>query len=132
MIGPLSVVLHWTITYRDVLGPGLGFMLYSRNVNTSGPVVLVANISVSEAVSAGNFFMYNITGVTVQPFTQYTFRIVSCNVIGCSDQSSESSIVQTLEYSELQWMTLLKNLNNSPPPRFSLLPSSKCHGNYYY
>ena len=101
MTGPLSVVLRWTPTFdgnRDVLG----FMLYSRNVNTSGPVVLVVNISVSEAAMQGNFFAYNITGVTVQPFTQYTFRVISCNVIGCSDQSSESPIVQTLEYSESQ------------------------------
>ena len=111
MFGPLSVVLRWTPTFdgnRDVLG----FMLYSRNVNTSGPVVLVTNISVSEAVPAGNFFTYNITGVTVQPFTQYTFRVVSCNVIGCSDQSSESPVVQTLEYSKSQQMTLLKCLTN--------------------
>ena len=109
MTGPLSVVLRWTPTFdgnRDVLG----FMLYSRNVNTSGPVVLVAHISVSEAVPAGNSYMYNITGVTIQPFTQYTFRVVSCNVIGCSDQSSESPVVQTLEYSESQQTTLLKYL----------------------
>ena len=122
MIGPLSVVLRWTITYRDVLGSGLGFMLYSHNVNSSGPVVLVANISVSEAVPAGNFFMYNITGVTVQPFTQYTFRVVSCNVIGCSDQSSESPVVQTLEYSESQQMTkedayFFSSLIASSPPQ---------------
>ena len=71
------------------------------NVNTSDPVVLVANISVSETAMQGNFFAYNITGETIQPFTQYTFRVVSCNVIGCSNRSSESPIIQTLEYSEL-------------------------------
>ena len=87
----------------------LGFMLYSRNVNTSGPVVLVVNISVSETAMQGNISAYNITGMTIQPFTQYTFRVVSCNVIGCSDQSSKSPIVQTLEYSELQWTTLLRH-----------------------
>ena len=80
MIGPLSVVLHWTLTF-DGNTDVLGFMLYSRNVNTSGHVVFVANISVSEASIAGNSFTYNITGVTIQPFTQYTFRVVSCNVI---------------------------------------------------
>ena len=104
MIGPLSVMLRWTPTF-DGNTDVLGFMLYSRNINTSGPVMLVANISVSEAVTAGISFAYNITGVTVQPFTQYTFRVVSCNVIGCSDQSSESSIVQTLEYSKSKQMT---------------------------
>ena len=116
-------MLRWTPTFdgnRDVLG----FMLYSRNdVNTSGPVVLVANISVSEAAPAGNFFAYNITGATIQPFTQYTFRVVSCNVIGCSDQSSESPVVQTLEYSKSQQMALLQCLTNpylalaSSPPQ---------------
>ena len=104
MLGPLSVVLHWNPTF-DGNTDVLGFMLYSRNVNTSGPVVSVANISVSEASIAANSFMYNITGVTIQSFTQYTFRVVSCNVIGCSDQSSESPVVQTLEYSKSEQIT---------------------------
>ena len=125
MLGPLSVVLYWTPTF-DGNTDVLGFMLYSRNVNTSGPVVLVTNISVSEASIAANSFMYNITGVTIQPFTQYTFRVVSCNVIGCSDQSSESPVVQTLEYSKSEQIT-----QNTNSLFLCSLLSSKCHNNCY-
>ena len=58
----------------------------------------------------------------MQPFTQYTFRVDSCNVIGCSDQSSESPVVQTLEYSESQHMAqedacLFSSLIASSPPQ---------------
>ena len=129
MLGPLSVVLRWRPAFdgnRDVLG----FMLYSRNVNTSGPVVFVANISISETAMQGNFFAYNITGETIQPFTQYTFRVVSCNVIGCSDQSSESPVVQTLQFSELQWTTLLRLWMIFLFRSF--FSSSECHGNCCY
>ena len=119
MLGPLSVVLRWTPTF-DGNTDVLGFMLYSRNVNTSGPVVSVANISISETAMQGNFFAHNIIGETIQPFTQYTFRVVSCNVIGCSDQSSESPVVQTLEYCESQQTTQNTNslsffVASSPP-----------------
>ena len=97
--GPLSVVLRWTPTF-DGNRPVLGFMAYIRNVNTSGDFTLVANITVSEAMRMGSSFMYNISGEEVQPFTQYVFRIASCSVIGCSDESPESPVTQTEQYSE--------------------------------
>lgn len=86
-------MLNWTSAF-DGNRPVLSFIIYIRN-NDNG--TLVANIT---AVTIGDSLSYNISGVEVQPFTQYAFRVVSCNEIGCSDKSPESAAVQTDQYSE--------------------------------
>lgn len=93
-------MLNWIPAF-DGNRPVLGFIVYIRDVsNSDGDVTMVANITVDEAEMASDFFSYNISGVEVQPFTMYAFRVVSCNDIGCSNESLESSVVQTEQYSE--------------------------------
>ena len=68
------------------------FIAYIRNVNISGDFTQVANLSTSDVMARGSGgVMYNVSS-SVSPFTQYSFRVESCNVIGCSDQSQDSDI----------------------------------------
>ena len=98
--GPRWIALRWTPTFdgnREVMN----FLVYIRNVNTTSEFMQVENLTASDLMTTGQSFMFNISreGV-ILPFTQYTFMVVSCNVIGCSNQSMPSEIVQINEDSK--------------------------------
>ncbi len=99
-IGPRWIALRWTPTFdgnREVVN----FLVYISNVNTTSEFTQMENLTASSLMTRGRSFMFNISreGV-ILPFTQYTFMVVSCNVIGCSDQSMPSEVVQTDQDSE--------------------------------
>ena len=104
-IGTRWLAMRWTPTFNGNR-PVLRFILYIRNESTSAEsssFMAVANLSSSEVMSRGNAFMFNVSreGV-VFPFTRYSSRVVSCNEIGCSEQSQNSNTIQTDEDSEFQ------------------------------
>lgn len=93
--GPRWISVRWTPTSSGS-GPVLRFILYIRNVNESESFSLVATLDTSDVMSNGSAFTYNVSreGV-VMPFSRYSFRVESCNEIGCGEQSLESDIRQT-------------------------------------
>ena len=96
--GARWVAVRWTPTF-DGNSPVLNFILYGRNINTS--MNSMGNLTASTLMTTGSSFMFNISRVgVVLPFTEYSFRVASCNEIGCSDQSLVSPTIQTLQDSE--------------------------------
>ncbi len=78
----------------------LTFILYIRNVTMTEEFIPVdPSLTASELMTSGSSFMYNVSR-RVLPFTEYSFRVVSCNEIGRSNQSQESEVNQTLQDSE--------------------------------
>lgn len=61
----------------------------------------MTNLTTSEVMFRGGAAMFNVSeeGV-VFPFTRYSFRVESCNKIGCSEPSQESDVRQTNQDSE--------------------------------
>jgi len=105
--GSRWIALRWTSTF-DGNRPVLGFMVYICDVNNSGNFTLVTNLTASTLMTKGNSFMYNVSGEdVVLPFTQYSFRVVSCNEIGCSEQSPDSPVVLTGQDSEFNDIFIL-------------------------
>ncbi len=101
-VGPRWIALRWTPTF-DGNSPVLNFVLHIRNVNMTEEFMPLENLTASELETSGRSFMYNVSRRdVVLPFTVYSFRVVSCNQIGCSDQSQESEARQTLQDSEFQ------------------------------
>ena len=102
--GSRWIALRWTPTF-DGNRPVLRFILHIRNVNMTEDFMPVENLTASALMMSGSSFMYNVSRESVVlPFTRYSFRVVSCNEIGCSDQSQESDDVQTLQDSEYLYM----------------------------
>lgn len=88
--------MRWTPTSSGS-GPVLRFILYLRDVGRSESYLQLATIAPSE----GSVVMYNVSrGGVVEPYSQYSFKVKSCNEIGCSELSSESDIRLTNQDSE--------------------------------
>ena len=63
--------------------------------------VQVANLSANALTPIGNIYSQMITDANlILPFTNYSVRLVACNIIGCSDVSEESNSIQTDEDSK--------------------------------
>ena len=98
--GPRWIAVRWTPTF-DGNRPVLTFPLFIRNVNGNEGLVPVANLSTSDVMTTDNTVMYNVSNEgVVLPFTHYVLAVMSCNEIGCSEQSQESDVRLTLEDSE--------------------------------
>ena len=92
--------MQWTPTF-DGNRPVLTFPLFIRNINGNEGLVPVANLSTSDVVTTDNTVMYNVSNEgVVLSFTHYVLAVMSCNEIGCSEQSQESDVRLTLEDSE--------------------------------
>ena len=62
---------------------------------------LIGPLSATDLMTSEGRFMYNISDVDIiLPFTNYSFTVVSCNEIGCSDQSEPSAIIETAQDSK--------------------------------
>ena len=97
-VGPQSIVLSWIPTF-DGYRPVLNFLIYIRNVDANSTSVEVANLSNNNV--ANNLGIYRANAMNtmlILLFTQYSVRVVSCNIIGCSDQSEASLPVRTDQY----------------------------------
>ena len=100
-VGPQSILLSWIPTF-DGYRPVLNFLIYIRNVDASSTFVKVANLSSNNVAMNLGIYRANITNaILILPFTQYSVLVVSCNIIGCSDQSEASLPVRTDQYGKL-------------------------------
>jgi len=98
---PRAFEVNWTSSFdgnRDVQH----YVVYRRDNNATSSFVEVANLSASALTPAGNVYTELIADADlILPFTQYSVRVVACNIIGCSGDSQESDILQTNEDSKL-------------------------------
>ena len=98
--GARWVALRWTPTF-DGNRPVTSFTLYISSVDVSDNFTLIGSQNASDLMTSEGRFMYNISDMTViLPFTNYSFTVVSCNEIGCSDQSAPSAVIETAEDSK--------------------------------
>ena len=98
--GACWVALSWMPTF-DGNRPVTSFKLYVSSVDLSGNFTLIGSQNASDLMTFEGRFMYNITDMDViLPFTNYSFTVVSCNVIGCSTQSEPSVVIETAQDSK--------------------------------
>ena len=95
--GARWVALRWTPTF-DGNRPVTSFTLYVSSVDVSDNFTLIGSFNASDLMTSEGRFMYNISNrEIILPFTNYSFTVVSCNEIGCSDQSDPSPAIRTDE-----------------------------------
>ena len=71
--------------------------LYIRSVDVSDNFTLIRSLNANDLMTSEGNLSYNISDKTIVfPQTRYSFTVVSCNEIGCSDQSDPSPVVTTL------------------------------------
>ena len=100
-VGPQSIALSW-IPVFDGYRPVLNFLIYIRNVDANSTFVEVANLSSNNVANNLGIYWENIMNtMLILPFTQHSVGVVSCNIIGCSDQSETSLPVRTDQYGKL-------------------------------
>ena len=98
--GARWVALRWTPTF-DGNRPVTSFRLYVSSVDVSDNFTLIGPLSATDLMTSEGRFMYNISDVDIiLPFTNYSFTVVSCNEIGCSDQSEPSAAIETAQDSK--------------------------------
>ena len=98
--GARWVALRWTPTF-DGNRPVTSFKLYFSSVDLSDNFTLISVQNASDLMTSEGRFMYNISEIAViLPFTNYSFTVVSCNVIGCSNQSEPSVVIETAQDSK--------------------------------
>ena len=93
--GARWVVLQWTPSF-DGNRPVTNFSLYISSVDVAGNFALFSSLNAIDLMTSEGNFMYNISGEgRILPYTNYSFTVVSCNEIGCSDQSDPSPVIRT-------------------------------------
>ena len=98
--GARWVVLRWMPTF-DGNRPVTSFKLYVSSVDVSDNFTLFGSQNASDLMTSEGRFMYNISDMTVIfPFTNYSFTVVSCNIIGPSNQSEPSAVIETAQDSK--------------------------------
>ena len=94
--GARWIAVRWTPTF-DGNRPVTGFILYITSEDVFDSFTPIRTLSPSDLMTVGGNFMYNVSdGAVIYPERQYSFTVVSCNEIGCSNQSHQSPVVQTL------------------------------------
>ena len=95
------VALRWTPTV-DGNRPVTSFELYVSAVDVSDNFITIGSRNAIDLMTSEGRFMYNISDMDViLPFTNYSFTVVSCNVIGCSNQSEPSAVIETDQESKI-------------------------------
>ena len=94
--GARWIAVHWTPSFngnRQVTSVSL----YIRSVDVSNNFTLIRSLNANDLMTSEGNLSYNVSdGTTIYPQTRYSFTVVSCNEIGCSDQSDPSPVVTTL------------------------------------
>ena len=99
--GARWIALRWTPTF-DGNRPVTTFNIYIQNVNETENSTFLIQLEPEALMRDGSSFRFNITNQSVVfPFIQYSFRVNTCNEIGCSEQSDPSDMIRTNEDSEL-------------------------------
>ena len=100
VFGARWVALRWMPTF-DGNRPVTIFKLYVSAIDVSDNFIIIGSQNASDLMTSEGRFMYNISDMAViLPFSNYSFTVVSCNVIGCSDQSAPSAVIETAEDSK--------------------------------
>ena len=95
--GARWIAVRWTPTF-DGNRPVSSFILYITSEDVFDDLTQMRTLNLSILMSAGGNFRYNVSdGTVIYPMRHYSFTIVSCNEIGCSNQSQPSPAVQTLK-----------------------------------
>ena len=93
--GARWVALRWAPSF-DGNRPVTNVSLYVRSVDVSSIFSAISSLSVNNLMKSEGNFMYNISGGDkILPYTNYSFTVVSCSEIGCSDQSDPSPVIRT-------------------------------------
>ena len=94
--GARWIALHWTSSF-DGNRPVTSVSLYIRSVDVSNNFTLIRSLNANDLMTSEGNLSYNVSdGTIILPQTRYSFTVVSCNEIGCSDQSDPSPVVTTL------------------------------------
>ena len=94
------VALSWMPTFDDSR-PVTSFKLYVSSVDLSDNFTLITVQNASDLMTSEGRFMNNISDMAViLPFTNYSFTVMSCNGIGCSNQSEPSIVIETAQDSK--------------------------------
>ena len=94
--GARWIALRWTTTFNGNR-PVTSVSLYIRSVDISDNFTLLRSLNANDLMTSEMNFVYNVSdGAVIFPQTRYSFTVVSCNEIGCSDQSDPSPVVITL------------------------------------
>ena len=94
--GARWIAVHWTPSF-DGNRPVTSVSLYIRSVDVSDNFTLIRSLNASDLMTSRGNLSYNVSdGTIIFPQTRYSFTVVSCNEIGCSDQSDPSPVVTTL------------------------------------
>ena len=94
------VALRWTPTF-DGNRPVTSFVLYVNAVDVSDNFITIGSRNAIDLMTSEGRFMYNISDMAViLPFTNYSFTVVSCNLVGCSTQSEPSVVIETAQDSK--------------------------------
>ena len=90
------IAFRWVHTF-DGNRPVTSVSLYIRSVDDNEDFTLLRSLNANDLRTSEMNFMYNVSdGAVIFPQTRYSFTVVSCNEIGCSDQSDPSPVVTTL------------------------------------
>ena len=94
--GARWITLRWSLSY-DGNRPVTNFSLYIRSVDVSVNFnLLIRSLSADDLTTPEGNVIFNISDSgRILPYTNYSFTVVSCNEIGCSDQSDPSPIIRT-------------------------------------
>ena len=94
--GARWITLRWSPSY-DGNRPVTNFSLYIRSVDVSvNFTLLIRYLSADDLTTPEGNINFNISDSDrVLPYTNYSFTVVSCNEIGCSDQSDPSFVIRT-------------------------------------
>ena len=107
VFGARWVALRWMPTF-DGNRPVTSFKLYVSAVDVSDNFTIIGSQNASDLMTSEGRFMYNISEIAViLPFTNYLFTVVSCNVIGCSNQSEPSVVIETAQDSKLNFVAVI-------------------------
>ena len=91
--GARWITLRWSLSYNGNR-PVTNFSLYIRSVDVS--VNLTLSLSADDLTTTEGNIIFNISDSDrILPYTNYSFTVVSCNEIGCSDQSDPSPVIRT-------------------------------------
>ena len=100
--GACWIVVHWTPSF-DGNRPVTSVSLYIRSVDVSDNFTLIRSLNANDLMTSEGNLSYNVSdGTIIFPQTRYSFTVVSCNEIGCSDQSDPSPVVTTLRDGMIQ------------------------------
>ena len=100
--GARWIVVHWTPSF-DGNRPVTSVSLYIRSVDVSDNFTLIRSLNANDLMPSEGNLSYNVSvGTIIFPQTRYSFTVVSCSEIGCSDQSASSPVVTTLRDGMIQ------------------------------